>query len=87
MGSSLLPLLGALSGIEENLDQQIHHRASSIFLNILSGDHVIAWRKGHVIISAGEMVLSRDHRFRLHSTNAGSGNKLTLKNIRTQVNK
>ncbi|XP_040574178.1 lachesin isoform X1 [Lepeophtheirus salmonis] len=30
------------------------------------GDHVIVWRKGHEVISAGKILVSRDPRFRLH---------------------
>ena len=43
----------------------------------LAGNHVVIWRKGSTVLSAGTMLTTRDSRYRLHS----SSNRLELANI------
>ena len=42
------------------------------------GDHHIVWRKGHEVLSAGNILISRDPRFKLHENDY----RLELQNIR-----
>lgn len=44
------------------------------------GDHVIVWRKATEVLSAGDMLVSRDPRFRLHP----ASHRMELKHIRPQ---
>ena len=46
---------------------------------VISGDHVVVWRKGHEVLSAGPMLVSRDPRFKLHKNDF----RLELQSIKT----
>ena len=42
------------------------------------GDHNVVWRKGHEVLSAGNLLISRDVRYKLHKHDFS----LELQNIR-----
>ena len=43
-----------------------------------TGDHSIVWRKGHEVLSAAALLISRDPRYKLHKNDFS----LELQNIR-----
>ena len=45
---------------------------------IFSGDHSVVWRKGHEVLTAANILLSRDPRYKLHKSDFS----LELQNIR-----
>ena len=45
---------------------------------ISAGDHSIVWRKGHEVLSAAALLISRDPRYKLHKNDFS----LELQNIR-----
>ena len=44
----------------------------------ISGDHSVVWRKGHEVLTAAGLLLSRDPRYKLHKNDFS----LELQNIR-----